>query len=46
MSQYMARKIMEGSQDYKVVFSIPIYKKYQDDVDAILIGEGKEDLIV
>lgn len=43
---YMATKIMNGEQTYLKIFSIRIYKKYQDDVDAILIGEGREDLIV
>ena len=42
----MARKIMDGTQTYTKVFSISIYKRYQDDVDAILIAEGREDLIV
>ena len=45
MAMYMAMKIMEGKQDYAKIFSFPLYKKYQDDVDAILIAEGREDLI-
>lgn len=45
MAMYIATKIMDGSQDYGYVFSIKIYQRYQDDVDAILIGEGKQDLI-
>lgn len=45
MAMYIATKIMDGSQYYTYVFSISIYKKYQDEVDAILIGEGKQDLI-
>lgn len=45
MAMYMADKIMSGSQDYARVFSINLYKKYQEDVDAILIAEGREDLI-
>jgi len=46
MAMYIATKILSGSQDYTYVFSISLYKKYQDDVDAILIGEGRQDLIV
>lgn len=46
MAMYMATKIMEGKQTYEYVFSISIYKRYQADVDAILIAEGREDLIV
>jgi len=43
---YIARKIMEGSQDYQAVFSISIYKRYQDEADTILVAEGRVDLIV
>ena len=46
MAMYMAAKIMDGQQSYAKVFSIKMYQRYQDDVDAILIAEGKEELIV
>lgn len=46
MAMYIARKIMEGKQDYTSVFSISVYIRYQDDVDAILITDGREELIV
>lgn len=46
MAMYIATKIMNKEQSYIKVFSIPMYKKYQVDVDAILISEGREDLIV
>lgn len=45
MAMYMAAKIMDGQQSYAKVFSIKMYQRYQDDVDAILIAEGKEELI-
>lgn len=45
MAMYMADKILQGKQDYAKMFSVSIYKKYQEDVDAILIAEGREDLI-
>ena len=45
MAMYIAQKIMDGQQDYAAVFSISLYKRYQDDVDAILIAEGRQDLI-
>ena len=45
MAMYIATKILEGKQDYTYIFSINIYKKYQDDVDSILIAEGRQDLI-
>jgi hypothetical protein len=46
MALYIAGKILEGKQDYQYVFSISYYKPYQDDVDAILIAEGRQGLIV
>ncbi len=45
MAMYIALKIIEGKQEYEYVFSISLYKRYQDDVDAILVGEGKQNLI-
>ena len=45
MAMYMAEKILQGTQDYEKIFNFSLYKKYQDDVDAILIAEGREDLI-
>lgn len=46
MALYIAKKMIEGRMDYKYIFGCILYKKYQADVDAILIGEGREDLIV
>ena len=46
MAMYIAAKIIDGKQSYAKVFSIKMYQRYQDDVDTILIGEGKEELIV
>ena len=45
MAMYMAEKILQGKQNYAKIFSVSLYKKYQDDVDAILIAEGRTDLI-
>lgn len=45
MAGYLARKIMEGRTTYEFVFSVQVYKQYQDEVDAILIVEGRGDLI-
>ncbi len=45
MAAYFARKIMEGRTTYEFVFSVQVYKQYQDDVDAILITKGRQDLI-
>lgn len=46
MAMYIAQKIMDGKQDYVAVFSTTLYQRYQNDVDAILIAEGRQDLIV
>ena len=45
MAMYIAGKLMDGSQDYTFVFSVVMYKRYQDDVDAILIADGRQELI-
>lgn len=46
MPGYIAEKVLSGSQDYKKVFVTTLYRRYQNDVDIILIGEGRNDLIV
>lgn len=46
MAMYIAQKILLGRQDYAKVFATFLYRGYQADVDAILIAEGREDLIV
>lgn len=46
MPLYIAEQIKIGKMSYKQIFSIQMWKKYQDDVDAILIADGKADLIV
>ncbi len=45
MAVYFAYAIMEGRMDYEAVFAISLYRRYQDEVDAILTAEGKHDLI-
>lgn len=45
MAPYFADAIMEGRMDYRAVFAITLYQRYQDAVDAILTAEGKQDLI-
>ena len=46
MAGYLATKIMNGTASYTQVFSVSIYKVYKEAVDAILIDEGRQDLIV
>lgn len=45
MAMYMAIKIMDKQVTYNELFSFGLYKRYQNDVDAILIAEGSADLI-
>lgn len=45
MAAYFAMRIMERKLNYKAVFSISFYKPFQDDVNAILVAEGQQDLI-
>lgn len=45
MALFMAKKIIDGTMDYAAIFNFSLYKRYQDDVDTILIAEGREDLI-
>lgn len=44
MATYLALQILKGKLSYEKVMSK--YSQYKDDIDTILIGEGKEDLIV
>lgn len=46
MAVFIANRILGGSQKYSFVFGLTLYKSFQDGVDAILIAEGREDLIV
>lgn len=44
MAAYFAMRIMDGKLDYKAV--VAKYPKFKEDIDFILIAEGREDLIV
>lgn len=43
MAAYFAMRIMDGKLDYTAV--VAKYPKFKDDIDFILIAEGKQDLI-
>lgn len=43
MAAYLANQILKGKLDYELVMSR--YATYKEDIDTILIGEGKQDLI-
>lgn len=44
MAVYLAQRIMEGKLDYKAV--VTKYPQYKNDIDSILVAEGRQDLIV
>jgi len=46
MALYLAQGIEEERLDYLAVFSIAKYLPLKDTVDAILIADGFQDLIV
>ena len=46
MAAYLAMRIMDKKMDYKAVFSQTRFQAYKEDVDAIFIAEGRQDLIV
>lgn len=44
MAAYFAMRIEEGKLDYKAV--VTKYPQFKSDIDAILIADGYQDLIV
>lgn len=46
MALYLAQGIEEGRLDYKAVFSNPKLKGLKEQVDAMLIADGFQHLIV
>lgn len=44
MAAYFAEAIMNG-RDYTSIFKVSVYKRYQEETDAILILEGYGHLI-
>lgn len=45
MSMFIAQKIIDGRFKYSKIFRFKIYQGYKEEVNAILIAEGREDLI-
>lgn len=45
MAAYLAMRLEAGKIDYVRTFSIDIYKPFKADVDAILVADGRQDLI-
>lgn len=44
MALYVAQRIIDGAMDYALI--VAKYPKYKEDIDTILIGEGRQELIV
>lgn len=45
MAMFIALRIMDGTFKYKQIFGFRIYQRYKEETKAILIAEGREDLI-
>lgn len=45
MAAYFAMRIKMGKLSYSQVMSVPAYKAFKEDIDAILIADGHADLI-
>ncbi|MCI5643694.1 MAG: hypothetical protein MR285_06270 [Peptoniphilus sp.] len=45
MAMFIVLRLIDGTFKYKKIFGCRIYKKFQEETDAILIAEGREDLI-
>lgn len=45
MAMFIAARILDGTFAYKQIFGFRMYQRYQDDTDAILIAEGRQDAI-
>lgn len=43
MAVYLTMQILKGKLDYVLVTSK--YPQYKEEIDVILVGEGREDLI-
>lgn len=45
MAMFIALRLMDGTFKYKKIFGFKIYQRYKEDTDAILVAEGRQDLI-
>ena len=43
MAAYLAKRILKGYMDYKIV--VKKFPEFKEDIDFILMAEGKGDLI-
>lgn len=46
MAAYFAMRIEQGKLTYEKVMSVKKYRTFKDEIDAILIADGFENLIV
>ena len=45
MAAYFARRIEIGKLTYEKVMSVEIYRQFKEEIDAILVADGYEELI-
>lgn len=45
MAMFIALRIMDSTFTYKQIFGFRLYQRYKEETNAILIAEGREDLI-
>lgn len=45
MAMFIALRLMDGTFKYKMIFGFNFYKRFQEQTNAILVAEGRQDLI-
>lgn len=45
MAMFIALRLIDGTFKYRKIFGFNIYQKFKEDTDAILVAEGRQDLI-
>lgn len=45
MAMFIALRLLDGTFKYKKIFGFKKFLVYKDDTDAILVAEGRQDLI-
>ena len=42
---FIAFRLMDGTFKYKQIFGFKMYQRFQEETNAILVAEGRQDLI-
>lgn len=45
MAMFIALRLIDGTFRYKQIFGFKMYQKFKEATDAILVAEGRQDLI-